>query len=99
MCGEKREESGNEAVVFTRLCFRLHQDSRNDESLSRVQLDLALKSLYISGGVPHSGEGDQERGGAEVVVMDTMEHSEHAQVSLESVSLYIIVLSICCFYS
>ena len=62
----------------------MRKDSRVDESLNRVQLDLALKALYTSGDVPHSEEGGQEGVGAEVDVMDTVEPPHHAQVSLQT---------------
>ena len=61
----------------------MHQESTEDVSLRRVQLDTALKALYTSEGL--SAEGDRVEGGARGDTMDIAEPSAHAQARIRYV--------------
>ena len=64
----------------------MHQESTEDVSLRRVQLDTALKALYTSSeGLSHTVEGDRVEGGARSDTMDTAEPSAHAQARIRYV--------------
>ena len=67
-------------------CFRMHQESTEDVSLRRVQLDTALKALYTSSeGLSHTVEGDRVEGGARGDTMDIAEPSAHDQARIRYV--------------
>ena len=67
-------------------CFRMHQESTEDVSLRRVQLDTALKALYTSSeGFSHTAEGDRVEGGARGDTMDIVEPSAHDQARIRYV--------------
>ena len=69
--------------VTVTYCFRMHQESAEDGSLRRVQLDTALKALYTSSeGLSHTVEGDGEESGTRGDAMDTAEPSAHAQARI-----------------
>ena len=65
-------------------CFRMHQESTEDVSLRRVQLNTAMKALYTSSeGL--SVEGDGVEGGARGDTMDIAEPSAHDQARIRYV--------------
>ena len=75
-------------------CFRMCQESAEDGSLRRIQLDTALKALYTSSeSLSHTVEGDMKEGGTRSDAMDTAEPSVHAQVRIRHVILSIALFS------
>ena len=72
------------------------QESAEDGSLRRIQLDTALKALYTSSeSLSHTVEGDMKEGGTRSDAMDTAEPSVHAQVRIRHVILSIALFSPC----
>ena len=77
-------------------CFRMCQESAEDGSFRRLQLDTALKALYTSSeSLSHTVEGDREEGGTRGDAMDTAEPSAHAQARIRYVILSIALFSPC----
>ena len=77
-------------------CFRMCQESAEDGSFRRLQLDTALKALYTSSeSLSHTVEGDREEGGTRGDAMDTAEPSAHAQVRIRYVIH--VILQLHCF--
>lgn len=77
-------------------CFRMCQESAEDGSFRRLQLDTALKALYTSSeSLSHTVEGDREEGGTRGDAMDTAEPSAHAQARIRYVIH--VILSIALF--